>query len=191
MPPLVIGNSYEIPVVIYNRGRSDARNFNVSFYADGELIDKKHVNLLRSESSLSPDLTFPWTAPSTVGIVKFKVVVDLDNDVEELINNFVGNRRDRDGESNLSNVVTKTVSVDLGGWDIRPGIGGGTGGGWGEGTGTGEGSGSGAGKGVAGGTGQGTGESSGKTITGRLMKGVVVPGGKIINFLWKRKLNQQ
>ncbi|RJS80686.1 hypothetical protein CW713_07365, partial [Methanophagales archaeon] len=29
-----------------------------------------------------------------------------------------------------------------------------------------------------GGTGQGGGESGGKTITGRLMKGVVVPGGK-------------
>ena len=65
VPPLVIGNSYDIPVVIYNRGKSDARNFSVSFYADEELIDKKPVNLVRRESSLSPDLTFSWTAPST------------------------------------------------------------------------------------------------------------------------------
>ena len=88
-------------------------------------------------------------------------MVDPDNYVEELINIINGNRRDYNGESNLSNVVTKTVSVDLGGWDIRPGRGGGTGGGWGEGNGTGEG---------------GAGESGGKTIRGRLMKGTVVSG---------------
>jgi subtilase family serine protease len=71
VPQLVIGKRYEIPVVINNVGLSDARNFNVSFYADEELIDKKPVNLVRRESSLSPDLTFSWTAPSTPTTVKF------------------------------------------------------------------------------------------------------------------------
>ena len=84
----------------------------------------------------------------------------------------------RNGEENNIWNGTVTVVVNPPGWDIRPGGGGGTGGGWGTGVGTGEGSGSGAAKGVAGGTGQSGGESGGKSITGRLMKGVVVPGGK-------------
>ncbi|KAF5428016.1 hypothetical protein C5S39_12335, partial [Candidatus Methanophagaceae archaeon] len=78
-----------------------------------------------------------------------------------------------------NNITRKvTVVVQSGILVPRPGGGGGGGGGgesgWGTGTGTGEGSGEGEGTGVAGGTGEGKErETGGKTITGRLMKGIV------------------
>ncbi|MCK4527955.1 DUF3344 domain-containing protein, partial [candidate division WOR-3 bacterium] len=164
---VVVGNQYYVDIT--NIGRSKAKDFYVRFYVDGEeLKDKKqHVKIIEEvESSKNwEELPFPWTAPITkVGQrVELKVAVDLENNVTEL--------------DKTNNNATKNVSVDLGGWDIHPGRGGGTGGGWGEGNGTGEGSGSGEGKGVAGGSGEGgAGESGGKTIRGRLMKGTVVSG---------------
>jgi hypothetical protein len=158
-PKVVIGNSYNIPIVIKNEGKSKTKNFNVSFYATGgePRERKEHVVMVEGNGSITKE--FQWRAPLTPGTVEFKVVVDPDNDVEELINGYVN------GE--LNNNATKTVTVGLGELIPPPhpgGGGGGTGGGWGEGTGTGEGSGSGEGIGVAGGTGEGAvGESGGKT----------------------------
>jgi subtilase family serine protease len=167
---VAIGNSYEIPVVINNTGRSDARNFSVNFSVDGVLIEKREVG--KVVGSRSTTEYFSWTAPYTPGTVKFKVVVDSDNDVVELIN-----KQHPYGESN--NNVTKTVTVGLG--ELIPplhlgGGGGGTGGGWGEGTGTSEGAGEGEGSGTTGGTGEegAVGERGGKAITGYLMKGSAV-----------------
>jgi subtilase family serine protease len=170
-PKVVIGNSYNIPIVINNVGKSRAKDFNVSFYATGgePRERKEHVVMVEGNGSITKE--FQWRAPLTPGTVEFKVVVDPDNDVEELINGYVN------GE--LNNNATKTVTVGLGELipPLHPGGGSGTGGGWGEGTGTGEGSGSGEGIGTAGGSGEsGAGESGGKTITGRLMKGRVVSG---------------
>ena len=172
VPPLVVGNSYEIPVVIYNKGKSDARNFSVSFYADGGYPreSKQRVHEVVEGDGGSTTRYFSWTAPSTPRIVEFKVVVDSDKDVEELIN-----KQHPYGE--LNNNATKLVSVGLG--ELIPplhpgGRGGGTGGGWGTGTGTGEGSGEGEGTGTGGAGGEGAiGERGGEAITGWLMKGTV------------------
>ena len=175
VPPLVIWNSYDIPVVIYNRGRSDARNFNVTVSIDGvEVLNETIGEIKGVQDGGSIPLTITKKAPSIGSIIKFNVTVDVDQEdkVEELINNMHGN-----GEGNNIWNDTVTVFVNPPGPERGPGGGGGTGGGWGEGTGTGEGSGSGAGKGVAGGTGEGgAGESGGKTIRGRLMKGSAVSG---------------
>ena len=164
---VVIGNSYNIPVVINNIGKSGsrARDFSVRFYVDEELIEKKeHVEVEESTT-----VYFPWTAPSAVGVVEFKVVVDPDNDVEELIN-----KQHPYGE--LNNNATKPVSVGLG-EPIPPkhpgGGGGGTVEGWGEGTGPGEGAGEGAGAGTGGGGEGAIGETGSEAITGWLMKGTV------------------
>jgi subtilase family serine protease len=168
---VAIGNSYVIPVVINNVGKSKAKNFSVSFYADGgePRERKEHVEVVEGEGSITKE--FQWHAPSTPGTVEFKVVVDADNDVEELIN-----MQHPYGESN--NNVTKTVTVGLGELIPPPhpgGGGGGTGGGWGEGTGTGEGAGEGEGPGTGGEGGEGAvGEKGGKTIKGYLMKGSAV-----------------
>ena len=195
-PKVVVGNSYEIPVVINNRGRSDARNFSVSFYADGGYPREKKqlVKDVVEGDGGSVTTHFSWTAPYTPVTVEFKVVVDPDKGVEELINNIKGNRKDCNGESNESNVDTKLVKVDLGGWDLRPGGGEGTGEGGGEGTGTGEGGAGGGGEGTTGGAEGAVGESGGKAITGRLMKGIAATseeegGGKgefsLVGFLMR------
>ena len=97
------GESYDIPVIIRNIGKSKAKNFNVSFYVDGELKGEKHVD--RVEGGNSTTLNFAWTAPLAPCIVNFTVVVDPENEVRELINKHI------DGEAN--NVNTKSVAVGL------------------------------------------------------------------------------
>ena len=113
---VAIGNSYEIPVVIRNEGKSKARDFNVSFYVDGELKINKSVDAVVGEGST--ELNFAWRAPFAPKIVELKVVVDPENEIKELINSRHG-----DGESN--NVDTKTVTVGLGEITLRPPGGGG------------------------------------------------------------------
>ena len=162
---MVIGNSYDIPVVINNVGKSKAKEFNVSFYVDDKLIEKKPVDFVEGEGSKI--VYFTWTAPSTPGIiVEFKVVVDPDNDVEELINSGW------DGETN--NNDTKTASVDIGSLELpHPGGGGAPGKVNVSGDET-------AAKASTTATGSGEatiGATGGETITGRLMKGIVVGGG--------------
>ena len=97
------GEAYDIPVIIRNIGKSKAKNFNVSFYVDGELKGEKHVD--RVEGGNSTTLNFAWTAPLAPCIVNFTVVVDPENEVRELINKHI------DGEAN--NVNTKSVAVGL------------------------------------------------------------------------------
>jgi len=77
------GEAYDIPVIIRNIGKSKAKNFNVSFYVDGELKGEKHVD--RVEGGNSTTLNFAWTAPLAPCIVNFTVVVDPENEVRELI----------------------------------------------------------------------------------------------------------
>ena len=165
---VAVGKQYYVDIT--NIGRSNAEDFYVHFYVDGEeLIDKKqHVGIIEGvESSQNwEELPFPWTAPITkVGQrVELKIAVDPENNVTEF--------------DETNNNATKNVSVALGELIIPPlhpgGRGGGTGGGWGMGTGTGEGSGEGEGTGTGGAGGEGAvGESGGEAITGRLMKGIV------------------
>ncbi|MCW3138926.1 MAG: DUF3344 domain-containing protein, partial [Methanophagales archaeon] len=97
------GEAYDIPVIIRNIGKSKAKNFNVSFYVDGELKGEKHVDIVEGESCTT--LNFTWTAPLAPCIVNFTVVVDPENEVRELINKRI------DGEAN--NVNTKSVTVGL------------------------------------------------------------------------------
>jgi len=119
-------------------------------------------------------INIPQKAPAVerIDTLEVNVSIDPENRVKELINSY------RNGEEN--NIWNDTVMVVVRSSGRVPGPGGvgGTDGVGGTGTGTGTGSGSGTAKGVAGGTGQSGGESGGKTITGRLMKGVVVPGGE-------------
>ena len=172
------GAFYNIPITIHNWGKSKAKNFNVTVSIDGNVINKTISEEINGGDNVT--INIPQKAPAVESIITHNVTVVVDppeedkgtGKVAELINKY------RNGEGNNIWNGTVTVVVRPPGWDIYPGGGGGTGGGWGTGVGTGEGSGSGAGKGVAGGTGQGGGESGGKTIRGRLMKGVVVPGGK-------------
>ena len=156
---VVVGKS--IPVVIRNTGRSDARNFNVSFYVEGVFKGKtEHVDVKSVDSTT---ITFPWTPLAVGRTVWLNVSVDSDDDVHELNEN-------NNNASQLVQIVEGPI--------IPPkhpgGGGGGTGGGWGEGTGTGEG---GAGdegaEAIAGGREGAVGESGGKAITGYLMKGIV------------------
>jgi len=181
------GASYDIPITIHNWGRSKAKNFNVNVTIvtiDGNVINKTIPIPEIKGAGQEGDtviINIPQKAPAVERIITFNLKVDVDpvdaghpeGHVKELINSY------RNGEEN--NIWNDTVMVIVNpppGWGPGPGGGGGTGGGWGTGTGTGTGSGSGTAKSVAGGTGQGGGESGGKTITGRLMKGVVVPGGE-------------
>jgi len=176
------GASYDIPITIHNWGKSKAKNFTVTVSIDGNVINKTLISEIKGAGQEGDTviINIPQKAPTVERIITFNLKVDVDpvdaghpeGHVKELINSY------RNGEDNNIWNGTVTVFVNPPGGDIRPGGGGGTGGGWGTGVGTGEGSGSSAGKGVAGGTGQSGGESGGKTIRGRLMKGVVVPGGK-------------
>jgi len=167
------GASYNIPITIHNWGKSNAKNFNVTVSIDGNEVLNKTISEIKGGDNVTINIPQKAPAMETVVTLEVNVSVDPENSVNELINKYHGN-----GEENNIWNGTVTVVVNPPGWGPGPGGGGGTGGGWGTGVGTGEGSGSGAGKGVAGGTGQGGGESGGKCITGRLMKGVVVPGGK-------------
>ncbi|RJS79206.1 DUF3344 domain-containing protein, partial [Methanophagales archaeon] len=175
------GASYNIPITIHNWGRSKAKNFNVTVSINGnEVLNETISEEIKGGDTVT--INIPQKAPAVEGVVTLEVnvTVDPENRVNELINKYPrGKQHKSNGEENNIWNGTVTVVVRPPGWDIRHGGGGGTGGGWGTGVGTGEGSGSGAGKGVAGGSREGgAGESGGKTITGRLMKGVVVPGGK-------------
>jgi len=171
------GASYDIPITIHNWGRSKAKNFTVIVTIDGNEVYNELIPELKGGDSRL--INIPKKAPAVEGIITHNVTVVVDpvdaghpeGHVKELINSY------RNGEDN--NIWNDTVTVVVQSSGLPgPGGGGGTGGGWGTGTGTGTGPGSGTAKGVAGGTGQGGGESGGKTITGRLMKGVVVPGGE-------------
>ena len=157
-PKVIVGES--IQVVIKNIGRSDARNFTVSFYVDGVFKGKVPVDEVEGvEGSKNwKELVFPWTAPITkVGqFVELNVSVDSDDEVSEL-------REDNNNASRLVPVVEGS------GLPQRPGGGGGTGDGWGEGTGSGEGGTEGIPEGAEG----AVGETGGKAITGYLMKGKV------------------
>ncbi|MCK4542312.1 MAG: DUF3344 domain-containing protein, partial [Spirochaetales bacterium] len=113
-----VGNT--IPVAIYNQGRSDARDFYVSFYVGGEFKGKEHVDEIVGGESR--ELTFPWTAPITkVGhLVELGVWVDSEDDVTEL----------REDNNNAS----RPVEVSLGGLEHNSdGRGGSKGPGFGEG----------------------------------------------------------
>ncbi|NQE05538.1 hypothetical protein C5S32_06675 [ANME-1 cluster archaeon GoMg1] len=170
-----------IPVVIRNRGKSDARHFNVSFYMDGEeLKDKEqHVGIVRGvenpDSKNYEELTFPWV-PSQDDVgrhVALNVSVDSRSNVTELHEN------NNDATKNVTVAEKREEELP---WSLRGGTGG-SGGGRGEGTGTGEGADEGGGAGTQGGGEGAVGERGGKAITGRLMKGSVAPseaegGGK-------------
>jgi len=123
-----IGESYDIPVIIKDEGRSAARNFNVTFRAsDGYPREaKKSVNVVEEESTKT--IYFRWTAPKKVGIVKINVTVDSDNDVDELINSHVNGEKDNYDEATITVVPSEL--------EIRPPTGG-RGGGSGKGIGTG------------------------------------------------------
>ena len=162
-----VGKTYDIPVA-KNMGRSEARNFNVSFYVNGELEDEKHVDVVEGvEGENIADLYFQWR-PLTIGsIVNITVVVDTDTNVDELINS------QRNGETN--NEATREIPVDLGGWDESRGGGNPRK----ETTGTGEGVSAIEGEGAwtkAGGGEATAGEKEGEAVTGYLMKGSVAQG---------------
>ncbi|RJS71750.1 DUF3344 domain-containing protein, partial [Methanophagales archaeon] len=176
------GASYNIPITIHNWGKSKAKNFNVTVSIDGNVINKTLISEIKGAGQEGDTVTIniPQKAPAVerIDTLEVNVSVDPENRVNELINKYPrGKQRKSNGEEN--NIWNDTVMVVVQSPGLPgPGGGGGTGGGWGTGTGTGTGSGTGTAKSVAGGTGQGGGESGGKTITGRLMKGVIVPGGK-------------
>ena len=181
------GAFYNIPIKIHNWGKSKAKNFNVNVTIvtfDGNVINKTiPIPEIKGAGQEGDTVTIniPQKAPAVerIDTLEVNVSVDPENSVNELINKYPrGKQRKSNGEKNNIWKDTVTVVVQSSGWELGPSGGGGTDGVWGTGVGTGEGSGSGAGKGVAGGTGQSAGESGGKTITGRLMKGVIVPGGK-------------
>jgi len=183
--PATAGASYDIPITIHNWGKSKAKNFTVIVSIDGNVINKTLISEIKGAGQEGDTVTIniPQKAPAVERIDTFEVNVSVDpeNRVNELINNY---RRGIKGESNgeENNIWNDMVMVVVQppGWGPSPGGGDGTDGVGGTGTGTGTGSGSDTAKGVAGGTGQSGGESGGKTITGRLMKGVVVPGGEEI-----------
>jgi len=176
------GASYNIPITIHNWGKSKAKNFNVTVSIDGNVINKTLISEIKGAGQEGDTVTIniPQKAPAVERIDTFEVNVSVDpeNRVNELINKYPrGKQHKSNGEENNIWNGTVTVVVRSSGWGPDPGGGDGTDGTDGVG-GTGTGSGSGTAKGVAGGTGQSGGESGGKTITGRLMKGVIVPGGK-------------
>ena len=180
---VVIGNSYDIPVVIKNEGKSAARNFNVTFrVSDGYPREaKKSVNVVEGESTKT--IYFRWTAPKKIGIVKINVTVDSDNDVDELINSHVNGEKDNYDEATITVVPSEL--------EIRPPTGG-RGGGSGKGIGTGSEAGTqgGAFGGMSAGAGR-EGASKGekkagnesvrmeeakKTLWGYLMNNIILPG---------------
>ncbi|RLG62644.1 hypothetical protein DRO21_07120, partial [archaeon] len=180
---VAIGNSYDIPVVIKNEGKSAARNFNVTFRAsDGYPREaKKSVNVVEGESTKT--IYFRWTAPKKIGIVKINVTVDSDNDVDELINSHVNGEKDNYDEATITVVPSEL--------EIRPPTGGrGGGGGMGIGTGSEAGTQGGAFGGMSAGAGR-EGASKGKkkagnesvrmeeakkTLWGYLMNNIILPG---------------
>ena len=107
-----VGNT--IPVVIYNQGRTDARDFYVSFYVDGEFKGKEHIDEIVGGESR--ELTFPWTAPITkVGhLVELKVWVDSEDDVTEL-------REDNNNASRVTEVSLGGLEHNLDGGEDRKG----------------------------------------------------------------------
>jgi len=177
---VVIGNSYDIPVVIKNEGKSAARNFNVTFRAsDGYPREaKKSVNVVEGESTKT--IYFRWTAPKKVGIVKINVTVDSDNDVDELINRHVNGEEDNYDEATITVVPSEL--------ELRPPTGGrGGGGGKGIGTGSEAGTQGGAFGGMSAGAGASKGEKKAgnesvrteeakKTLWGYLMNNIIMPG---------------
>jgi hypothetical protein len=159
-----------ITVEIENKGKSKAGKFNVSFYVDGVLKEKKHFGGIPGESR--EEWTLPWT-PYRVGqLARLNISVDCDNDVRELNEN----------NNNISQLV---AVVDM--LPLLPEEGGSSSSAWRRGSGPGEGTGGGPGAGTTVGTAgkTTTGGKSGKTITGRLMKGTVARseeqggGGKV------------
>ncbi|MCW3133806.1 MAG: DUF3344 domain-containing protein, partial [Methanophagales archaeon] len=173
------GASYNIPITIHNWGKSKAKNFTVIVTIDGNEVYNELIPELKGGDSRLINIPKKAPAVERIDTLEVNVSVDPENRVNELINKYPrGKQRKSNGEKNNIWNDTVTVVVQSSGWGPDPGGGDGTDGGWGTGVGIGEGSGSGAGKGVAGGTGQSAGERGGKTITGRLMKGVIVPGGK-------------
>nr|QNO58280.1 hypothetical protein BFNMBJLP_00014 [Methanosarcinales archaeon ANME-1 ERB7] len=159
-----------ITVEIENKGKSKAGKFNVSFYVDGVLKEKKHFGGIPGESR--EEWTLPWT-PYRVGqLARLNISVDCDNDVREL-------------NENNNNVSQLVAVVDM--LPLLPDEGGSSSSAWRRGSGPGEGTGGGPGAGTIVGTGgkTTTGGKSGKTISGRLMKGTVARseeqggGGKV------------
>lgn len=74
-----------ITVDIENKGKSKAKDFNVSFSVNGELKGKKHVEVVEGESSVQ--LTLPWTPRAVGQLVKLNISVDCDNELRELNEN--------------------------------------------------------------------------------------------------------
>jgi hypothetical protein len=147
-----------ITVEIENKGKSKAGKFNVSFYVDGVLKEKKQFGGIAGESR--EEWTLPWT-PYRVGqLARLNISVDCDKDVREL-------------NENNNNVSQLVAVVDM--LPLLPEEGGSSSSAWRRGSGPGEGTGGGPGAGTIVGTGgkTTTGGKSGKTITGRLMKGTV------------------
>ena len=172
------GSQYDIPVVINNWGKSDAKDFNVNISIDGEVFNETIDEIEEAGqdgSSKTLTITMP-RAPLVETTIKHNVtvVVDSDDKVKELINKYRRGKRNKcNGEANNNWTGEVTVSVESGGWDLRPGGGGGTGEEWGEGTDTGEGGAGGAGTTTGSGGEGAVGEKGGKAITGYLMKGTV------------------
>jgi len=171
------GASYNIPITIHNWGKSKAKNFTVIVTIDGNEVYNELIPELKGGDSRLINIQEKAPAVERIVPLEVNVTVDPENRVNELINKYPrGEQHKSNGEEN--NIWNGTVTVVVQSPGL-PGPGGdGTDGVGGTGTGTGTGSGSDTAKGVAGGTGQSGGESGGKTITGRLMKGVIVPGGK-------------
>jgi hypothetical protein len=182
------GATRKIEATIRNLGESKAENFVVEFTAsDGTPSNEvRTVKLLEGNNETTIDFT--WTAPDKVGAldlikiqdVTISVKVDSGGNVEEFDEN--------------NNIGSKDISVTM---TEKPLMlrGGGGGGGGGNGTGFGKGAVAEASttSGVRGEAAKTT-ETKGKTITGRLMKGIVAQseaeggGGERGEFSWVKLL---
>ncbi|RJS71356.1 DUF3344 domain-containing protein, partial [Methanophagales archaeon] len=168
------GTTHKIEATISNIGEAKAENFDVRFTASDGMpkVYEGHIDLLEGLGSNNNTKTvnFTWTAPDKLGAleqikqqdVTIRVTVDPADSVREL------------NESNNEDAKNVVVTITEKPFKLSPG-----GGGSGPGTGPSEG-----GEAVteAGATAAGSGEATigatgGETITGRLMKGIVVEGG--------------
>jgi len=168
------GATHKIEATISNIGEAKAENFEVRFTASDGMpkVYKEHIALLEGleNNNNTKTVNFTWTAPDKLGTleqikqqdVTIRVTVDPAGSVGEL------------NESNNEDAKNVVVTITEKPFKLSPG-----GGGSGPGTGPGESS-----EAVteAGATAADSGEATigatgGETITGRLMKGIVVEGG--------------
>ncbi|RLI81424.1 MAG: hypothetical protein DRP01_10905, partial [Archaeoglobales archaeon] len=77
----IVNEIATVDVTIANVGDGDAEGFNVSLYADGELVGVKTVESLVAGGEVT--LEFEWT-PSEAKTYELRAVVDPDNVVDEI-----------------------------------------------------------------------------------------------------------